>query len=97
MGRLSGKHVVLTGVSSGIGRAAVPRFAAEGARLALLGQDERRLAEAVKAVPVDAPRERTVSALARLQVATAGLAMPLVDAGGRVLGRWLESGREPAA
>lgn len=49
MGRLSGKRVVLTGASSGIGRAAVPRFAAEGARLALFGRDEARLAEAVAA------------------------------------------------
>ena len=49
MGRLSGKRVVLTGASSGIGRAAVPRFAAEGARLALFGRDEARLAEAAAA------------------------------------------------
>ena len=43
---MSGRRVVLTGASSGIGRAAVPLFAAEGARLALLGRDEERLDEA---------------------------------------------------
>jgi short-subunit dehydrogenase len=47
--RLSGERVVLTGASSGIGRAAVPRFAAAGARLALVARDEERLERAVDA------------------------------------------------
>jgi short-subunit dehydrogenase len=46
---LDGQRVVLTGASSGIGRAAVPKFAAEGARLALIGRDEERLDEAAGA------------------------------------------------
>jgi NAD(P)-dependent dehydrogenase (short-subunit alcohol dehydrogenase family) len=54
MGRLTGKRVVLTGASSGIGRAAVPRFAAEGARLALFGRDDARLAAAVAAAGPEA-------------------------------------------
>ncbi|MCX7962588.1 MAG: SDR family oxidoreductase [Burkholderiales bacterium] len=36
MGRLSGKRVIITGAAAGIGRAAARRFAAEGARLALV-------------------------------------------------------------
>lgn len=55
MGRLSGQRIVLTGASSGIGRAAVPKFAAEGARLALLGRNDERLAEAVGAAGEAAP------------------------------------------
>jgi NAD(P)-dependent dehydrogenase (short-subunit alcohol dehydrogenase family) len=47
VGRLTGKRVVLTGASSGIGRAAVPRFASEGASLALFGRHSGRLDEAV--------------------------------------------------
>ena len=58
---LSGQWVVLTGASSGIGLAAVPRFAAAGARLALVARDDERTGR------------------------------------GRALGRWLESGHEPAA
>jgi NAD(P)-dependent dehydrogenase (short-subunit alcohol dehydrogenase family) len=46
---LDGRRIVLTGASSGIGRAAVPRFASAGARLALVARDEPRLAEAVSA------------------------------------------------
>jgi len=54
VGRLDGKRVVLTGASSGIGRDAVPLFAAEGASLALFGRDRARLAEATAAAGPDA-------------------------------------------
>ena len=39
-----GRHVVLTGPTSGIGRAAAKGLAAAGARLTLVGRDEARLA-----------------------------------------------------
>jgi NAD(P)-dependent dehydrogenase (short-subunit alcohol dehydrogenase family) len=43
--RLEGKHVVVTGAGTGIGRAIARRLADEGARLTLLARDESRLAD----------------------------------------------------
>jgi short-subunit dehydrogenase len=40
---MSGKHILITGASSGIGRALALRYAEEGARLSLLGRDANRL------------------------------------------------------
>jgi NAD(P)-dependent dehydrogenase (short-subunit alcohol dehydrogenase family) len=45
--RLEGKHVVVTGAGTGIGRAIAQRLAAEGARLTLLARDESRLRDVV--------------------------------------------------
>src|SRR5262245_37743290 len=44
------KSVIVTGATSGIGRAAAEAFAREGARLVLVGRDERALAEVAAAV-----------------------------------------------
>jgi len=41
--RLEGRHVVVTGAGTGIGRAIAERLAVEGARLTLLARDEQRL------------------------------------------------------
>ena len=45
--RLEGKHVVVTGAGTGIGRAIAQRLAAEGARLTLMARDESRLNDVV--------------------------------------------------
>jgi NAD(P)-dependent dehydrogenase (short-subunit alcohol dehydrogenase family) len=45
--RLAGRHVVVTGAGTGIGRAIAQRLAAEGARLTLLARDESRLRDVV--------------------------------------------------
>jgi NAD(P)-dependent dehydrogenase (short-subunit alcohol dehydrogenase family) len=44
--RFEGKHVLLTGASSGIGRAALHAFVAEGASVLAVGRDAGRLEEA---------------------------------------------------
>jgi len=45
--RLEGKHVVVTGAGTGIGRAIAQRLGEEGARLTLLARDESRLRDVV--------------------------------------------------
>jgi short-subunit dehydrogenase len=50
---LRGARVLLTGASSGLGRACALAMAARGARLTLTGRDEARLAETAEAVGGD--------------------------------------------
>jgi NAD(P)-dependent dehydrogenase (short-subunit alcohol dehydrogenase family) len=65
---LAGKHVVVTGAGSGIGRACATRFAAEGAHVVAADRDEARVravAEEIGAVAVgaDVSRESDIVAL----------------------------------
>src|SRR4051812_43308574 len=81
--RLRGRHVVVTGAGTGIGRAIALRLAAEGARVSLLARDAARLeatAARIVAAGGDAPHvdrcDIRVAADVERAVATA------VDAGG---------------
>jgi NAD(P)-dependent dehydrogenase (short-subunit alcohol dehydrogenase family) len=65
---LAGKHVVVTGAASGIGRACAARFVAEGARVVAADRDEGRVqavAEEMgaRAVVADVSRESGITAL----------------------------------
>ena len=42
MGRMVGKTVIVTGATSGMGRASAIMFAQEGAEVILIGRDEKK-------------------------------------------------------
>ena len=75
---LSGRHVVVTGAASGIGRAMARRFAAEGARAVVVADlDTPRLEEVAGeidalAVTTDVSREHDIGALIARATASAG-------------------------
>jgi NAD(P)-dependent dehydrogenase (short-subunit alcohol dehydrogenase family) len=70
MKRFDGKNVLITGGSSGIGTATAQRLAAEGARVAITGTREDRLAAVAQSIPGalairnDAGRPEAAAALA---------------------------------
>ena len=49
--RFDGKHVLITGGSSGIGRATAERIATEGGQLLLTGTNKERLADVKARLP----------------------------------------------
>ena len=81
--RLEGKHAVVTGAGTGIGRAIAQRLADEGARLTLLARDVSRLQDVVPGATVRAcdirDREQVLAAIDEpldFLVANAGIGGP---------------------
>jgi NAD(P)-dependent dehydrogenase (short-subunit alcohol dehydrogenase family) len=52
---MTGKTIVITGATSGIGEVAAVRLAAEGARIVLIARDRQRAAETLRRLEVSAP------------------------------------------
>src|SRR5215207_321080 len=101
MSKLHGKRILLTGASSGIGLAAVERFAREGADLALIARGEAALSEAASVArehdvqahvfPVDlADRDATSHAVAAAAEVLGGLDVVVSNAGAVSFGHFLE-------
>jgi NAD(P)-dependent dehydrogenase (short-subunit alcohol dehydrogenase family) len=97
-GRLSGKRVLLTGASSGIGLEAARLFAADGARLALLARGREALEESARetrpdsvVLPVDLADRGAVEAAVEAAVARlGGLDIVVSNAAAGAFGHLLE-------
>lgn len=97
-GRLHGKHALVTGAASGIGRAVATRFAAEGAHVVFADRDlpgaERAVSElpaglagTATAVQVDVTDEDSVAAAyARVLAGTGPLDVVVANAGVQLFG-----------
>ena len=97
-GALEGRRVLITGASSGVGAAAVSRFAAEGANLALLARSQEALqavaqreAPAAVIIPVDlADRDDAKEAVGRAIRELGGLDVVVTNHASAVFGHLLE-------
>ncbi|MEE8391026.1 MAG: glucose 1-dehydrogenase [Anaerolineae bacterium] len=62
MNEMKDKVVIITGASSGIGRATALKFASEGARVALVARSGDKLAEVAKAIADDGGEAKVIAA-----------------------------------
>ncbi|MDT8266228.1 SDR family NAD(P)-dependent oxidoreductase, partial [Roseomonas sp. DSM 102946] len=88
MSRFSGKRILVTGATSGIGRAGALRIAAEGGQVIATGRDPDRLAALRQALP-------EAALVLRNDAADPGVARELAEAvasGGGLDGAWLNAG-----
>jgi NAD(P)-dependent dehydrogenase (short-subunit alcohol dehydrogenase family) len=101
MSQLQGKRILLTGATSGVGLAAVARFAGAGADLALVARSRTALAQAaavarehdvaVHPIPADlADREAASAAVRSAADALGGLDVVVSNAGAVTFGHFLE-------
>jgi NAD(P)-dependent dehydrogenase (short-subunit alcohol dehydrogenase family) len=99
--RLQGGRILITGATSGVGLAAVERFAAEGAALALVARGETALLEAAAVArergavahvfPADlADRAAATAAVEAAAAALGGLDVVVSNAGALAFGHFLE-------
>ncbi|HUT48757.1 MAG TPA: SDR family oxidoreductase [Alphaproteobacteria bacterium] len=82
MGRLDGKHAVITGGTTGIGLATAKLFQAEGARVAIVGRNPENLKNAAETLGPDClPIQGDMSKLAEIEAmaSTVAEAFPRVD------------------
>ncbi|OYD81319.1 SDR family NAD(P)-dependent oxidoreductase [Azospirillum brasilense] len=99
LGDLSGRHVLVTGASSGIGRATAATAASLGARVTLSGRDEGRLSETLARLDGDGHRIAafdlsdvdSIPAWVKLQAAEAGPIDGLAHCAGVQIGKPVRS------
>jgi len=101
MGEMQGKVALITGASSGIGRATALKFASEGASVALVARRAEKLAEVVetieaqggraKAIVADVTRPAEIERVVRETVETFGGIDVLVNAAGIIASGTIET------
>jgi short-subunit dehydrogenase len=74
MSRLEGQTAVVTGASSGIGRAVSLALAREGSRLLLIGRDRERLEDAARSAATSSPGVDVLQSDLSIQSEVEGLA-----------------------
>jgi NAD(P)-dependent dehydrogenase (short-subunit alcohol dehydrogenase family) len=84
MGEMKGKVAIVTGASSGIGRAAAFKFASEGAGVALVARSGDKLAEVAGAIEVDGGEAKAITADVTQEVESERVVRETVEAFGGI-------------